>query len=132
MRESRPGGRQQATSRRTDRGTVDDYETPCPPSKLGLESKTPLETSLAPCSEALPGRTTCWTTLWFWRRGANAAKKPTNAFQYPGVAISNTLATVWIARSQVRPFHEDDEVAHEHVTEHMRKLGEDLSYEDIT
>ena len=86
-------------------------------------------------------------TLWFWRRGANAAKKPTNGFWHPGVVISNTLATVWIAyhgsvvkcaRSQVRPFHEDDEAAHEHVTEHMRKLGEpllqdgDFSYGDIT
>ena len=83
--------------------------------------------------------------LWFWRRGAGAAKKPTNAFWHPGVVISNTLATVWIAvsvvkcaRSQVRPFHEDDEAAHEDVTEHMRKLGErplqdgDFSYEDIT
>ena len=68
-------------------------------------------------------------------------------FWHPGVVISNTLATVWIphrgsvvkcARSQVRPFHEDDEAAHEHVTERMRDLGErllhegDFSYEDIT
>ena len=75
-----------------------------------------------------------------------AAKKPTNAFWHAGVVISNTLATVWIAyrgsavkcaRSHVRPFHED-EAADEHVTEHMRKLGErqlhegDFSYEDIT
>ena len=29
--------------------------------------------------------------LWFWRRGVNAAKKPTNAFWHPGVVISNTL-----------------------------------------
>ena len=42
------------------------------------------------------------------------------------------------ARSQVRPFHEDDEAAHERVTEHMKKLGErmlqdgDFPYEDIT
>ena len=42
------------------------------------------------------------------------------------------------ARSQVRPFTEDDEAAHEHITEHMRDLGErllhevDFSYEDIT
>ena len=70
-----------------------------------------------------------------------------NPFWHPGVVISNTLASVWIAyrgcavkcaRSQVRPFHEDDEAAHEHVTEHMRKLGErqlqdgDFPYEDIT
>ena len=39
--------------------------------------------------------------------------------------------------SQVRPFNEDDEAAHEHFTEHMRDLGERLlhaghfSYEDI-
>ena len=39
----------------------------------------------------------------------------------------------------MRPFHDDDEAAHEHVTEHMRDLGEtallhegDFSYEDIT
>ena len=81
--------------------------------------------------------------LWFWRRGANAAKKPTNAFWHSGVVISNTLARVWIAyrgsvvksaRSQVRPFHDDDEAAHEHVTEHgERPLHEgDFSYEDIT
>ena len=32
------------------------------------------------------------------------------------------------------PFHDDDEVVQEHVTEHMRRLGHDcgLSYEDIT
>ena len=62
----------------------------------------------------------------------NAAKKPTNALRHPGVVISNTLATDWIAyrgslvkcaRSQVRPFREDEEAAHEHVTEHMRDLG---------
>ena len=63
------------------------------------------------------------------------------------MVISNTLTTVWIAyrgsvvkcaRSQVRPFLDDDEAAHEHVTEHERDLGErllhegDFSYEDIT
>ena len=63
------------------------------------------------------------------------------------MVISNTLATVWIAyrgsevkcaRSQVRPFTEDDEAAHEHITEHMRDLGErllhegDFPHEDIT
>ena len=61
--------------------------------------------------------------------------------------MSNTLATVWIAyrgsvvkcaRSKIGPFDDDDEAAHEHVTEHMRDLGErllhegDFSYEDIT
>ena len=70
-----------------------------------------------------------------------------NAFWHLGVVISNTSATVWIAyrgsvvkcaQSQVRTFHNDDEEAKEHVTEHMRKLGDRLlhdggfSYEDIT
>ena len=38
----------------------------------------------------------------------------------------------------MRPFNEDDEAAHEHVSEHLGKLGErqlqegDFSYEDIT
>ena len=88
-----------------------------------------------------------------WKRALHHAakqrmqqKKTTSAFWHPGVVISNTLATVWIAyrgsvvkcaRSQVRPFNEDDEAAHEHITEHMRDLGErllhegDFSYEDI-
>ena len=35
--------------------------------------------------------------LWFWRRGGNAAKRPTSASWPLGVVISNTLATVWIA-----------------------------------
>ena len=63
------------------------------------------------------------------------------------MVISNTLATVWIAycgfvvkcaRSQVRPHHDDDETAQEHVTEHMKKLGDQLlhdsgfSYEHLT
>ena len=56
-------------------------------------------------------------------------------FWHPNVVISNTLATVWIAfrrsvvkcaRSQERPFHDDDEAAHEHVTEHMRDLGKTI------
>ena len=42
------------------------------------------------------------------------------------------------ARSQVRPFTEDDEATHEHITEHVRDLRKrllhegDFSYEDIT
>ena len=42
------------------------------------------------------------------------------------------------ARSQVRPFTEDDDAAHEHITEHVRDLRKrllhegDFSYEDIT
>ena len=114
--------------RRIGTGTVDDYETPCPTGKSSLGPQTSMETSPAPLM-------------------LNAAKKPTNAFWHLGVVISNTLTTVWIAyrgcvvkcaRLQVRPFHDDDEAAHEHVTEHMRDLGKrllhegDFSCEDIT
>ena len=105
------------------------------PSKFSLGPQTSLETSPPPRCETQQLRTARWTTpvvLELW---------------HPGVVISNTLATVWIAcrgsvvecaRSQVRPFHDDDEAAHEHVTEHVRDLGErqlhegDFSYEDIT
>ena len=104
--------------------------------------QTSLETSAAPRCETLQGRTACWTTT--------ERMHPRNQqtfFSHPGVVISNTLATVWIAyrgsvvkcaRSQVRPFTKNDEAAHEHVTEQMRDLGErllhegDFSYEDIT
>ena len=147
MRRSRPRSREQAKSKRTDTGTVDDYETPCPPSKLGLGSQTPLETSLAPCSETLPKETTCWTTPLALATWSECSQETNKRFWHPGVVISNTLVKVWIAyrgsvvkgaRSQVRPFHEDDVAADEHVTEHMKKLGErplqdhDFSYEDIT
>ena len=54
------------------------------------------------------------------------------------VWIAYRGSVVKCAQSQVRPFTEDDEAAHEHITEHMRNLGErllhegDFSYEDIT
>ena len=116
---------------------------------LALDHKRRWKRALHHATKHYQGELHVGHSLWFWRRGANAAKKPTNAFWHPGVVISNTMATVWIAyrdsvvkcaRSQVRPFHEDDEVAHEHVTvtEHMKELGErpqqesDFSYQDIT
>ena len=129
---SRPRRSELAADRRIGTRTVDEHETHCPAGKSSLGPQT--STSLAPRSETLQGRTACWTTSLFGgRRGANAAKKPTNAFWHPGVVIRNTLTTVWIAyrgsvvkcaRSQVRPFHDDDEAAHEHVTEDMGDLGE--------
>ena len=45
VRRSRSGGREQATNRRTGTRTVDDCETPCPPSQLSLGPQTSLETS---------------------------------------------------------------------------------------
>ena len=93
---------------------------PCPPSKLVLGSQTPLERALHHAAKHYQSELHVGQPLWFWRRGANAAKEPTSAFWHPGVVINITLATVWIAyrgsvvkcaRSQVRPFHEDDEAA---------------------
>ena len=95
---------------------------------LALDHKRRWKRALQHAAKHYKGELHVGQQLWFWRRGATAAKKPTNAFGHPGVVISNTLTTVWIAyrgsvvncaRSQVRPFHDDDEVAHEDVTEHM-------------
>ena len=106
--------------RRIGTGTIDDYETHCPAGKSSLGSQTSMETSPAPRSETLQGRTARWTTSLGFEKWS-AAKRPTSASWHPGVVISNTLATVWIAyrcsvvkcaRSQVRPFTEDDEAAH--------------------
>ena len=107
-----------------------------------------METSPATRSEPPQGRTARWTTHLVLETWSECSKKETtSAFWHPGVVLSNALATVWIAfrgsvvkcaRSQVRPFNEDDEATHEHVTEHVRDLGErllhegDISYEDIT
>ena len=146
MWRSRPRRGEPAADRRIGTGTVDDYETPCPTGKSSLGPQASMETSPAPAKH-YKDELHVGQPLWFWRRGANAAKKPTNAFWHPGVAISNTLTTLWIAyrgsvvkcaRSQVRPFHDDDEAADEHATGHIRDLGErlqhegDFSYEDIT
>ena len=71
-----------------------------------------METSAAPRSETLQGRTARWTT--------------------------SLVLETWGEHSKKTPFTEDDEAAHEHITEDMRDLGErlshegDFSYEDIT
>ena len=126
-------------SRQQTGDLVDDYETHCPTGRPGIASQTSMETSPAPRSETLQGGTARWTTSLVLETWSERSK--TNAFWHPGVVISNTLATVWIAyrlsvvkcaRSQVRPFTEDDEAAHEHITEHMRDLGERLLHEGIT
>ena len=140
-------GVEPAADKRIGTRTIDDYETHCPVGKsspwtTNVDGNEPCTTQRNTMGELHVGQ-----PVWFGRRGANAAKKPTNAFCHPGVVVSNTLTTVWMAcrgsvvmcaRSQVPPFHDDDEAAHEHVTEHMRDLGErllhegDFSYEDIT
>ena len=104
-------------------------------------------TSPAPRSETRKGRAARWTASLVLETWSERSEKTKKRFLAPGVVFSNTLATVWIAyrgsvvkcaRSQVRPFTEDDEAAHEHTTEHMRDLGErllhegDFSHEDFT
>ena len=83
---------------------------------LALDHKRRWKRALHLAAKHYKGELHVGQPLWFWRRGANAAKRPTSAFWHPGVVISNTLATVWIAfrgsvvkcaRCQVRPFTED-------------------------
>ena len=89
---------------------------------LALDHKRRWKRALHHAAKHYQGELNVGQPLWFWRRGATAV-------------ISNTLATVWIAyrgsvvkcaRSQIPPFTEDDEAAHEHTTEHMRDLGKRL------
>ena len=92
----------QASSGRTDTRTADDHETYRPSSKLGLGPQTPLETSLAPRHQSLSGRITSRTTLWFWRRGPNGAKKPTNAVWHPGMSSALPAAGPWSSVHDLR------------------------------
>ena len=86
-----------------------------PPASMALDHRRRWKRALHHAAKHYKGELHVGQPLWFWRRGANAAKRPTRAFWHPGVVISNTLATVWIAyrgsvvkcaRSQVRPFTE--------------------------
>ena len=102
-----------------------------PQASLALDHKRRWKRALHHAAKHNKGELHVGQPLWFWRRVANAAKRPTSAFWHPSVVISNTLATVWIAysgsvvkcaRSQIRPFTEDHEAAHEHITQQMRDL----------
>ena len=118
-----------------------------PQASLALDHKRRWKRALHHAAKHYKGELHVGQPLWFWRRGANAAKRPTSAFWHPGVVISNTLSTLWTAYrgsvvkcapSQVRPSTKNDKAAHGHITDHMRDLGErllhagDFSYEDIT
>ena len=64
---------------------------------LALDHKRRWKRALHHAAKHYKGELHVGQPLWFWRRGANAAKRPTSAFWHPSVVISNTLATVWIA-----------------------------------
>ena len=71
-------------------GTVD--ETPCPAGKSSLGPQTSLETSPAPRSETLQGRTACWTNpLVLATLERMQPRNQQTLFWHPGVVISNTL-----------------------------------------
>ena len=120
-------------------GTIDDYETQCSTGKPGIGSQMSMETSSAPRSETLQGRTARWTTSLVLETWSERSQKTNQRFMAPGsnnqqhVLHGLDCILLW-----VRPFAGDDEAAHEHITEHMRDLGErllhegDFSYEDIT
>ena len=145
---SRPGRCEPAADRRIGTGTVDDYETHCPTGKPGIGSQTSMETSSAPRSEKLQGRSARWTTSLVLETWSERSKKDlpalfgtrcSNQQRWPRFGLHTVfLSVVKCARSQERPFTEDDEAAHEHITEHTRDLRErllhegDFSYEDIT
>ena len=84
VRKSRSGVCEQATSRRTGTRTVDDYETPCPPSKFCLGLQTSLETSPAPRCETLQGRTACWTTPLVLATWSECSQEADKRFLAPG------------------------------------------------
>ena len=58
---------------------------------------------------------------WWTQIGTLSAKQFTKELKENGKSCI-FITVVKCARSQVRPFHEDDEAAHAHVTELMRKL----------
>ena len=77
----------------------------------------------APRSATLQGRTARWTTPLVLEKW-NECSQQTLFGTLATLRIAYRGAVVKCARSQVRPFNEDDEAVHEHVTEHMRDLGE--------
>ena len=73
-----------ATDRRIGTGTVDDYETHCPTGKPGIGSQTSMETSPAPRSETLQGRTARGTTSLVLETWNERSKKTNQRFLAPG------------------------------------------------
>ena len=104
---------------------------------LALDHKRRWKRALHHAAKHYKGELHVGQPLWFWRRGATAAKKPTNAIWHPGVVISNTLTTVWTvyrgSRSQVcknprRGRFTTMTRRHTNTSrKHMRHLGERLT-----
>ena len=97
-----------------------------------------MKTSSAPRCETLQGRTARWTTSLVLETWSERSNKTNQRFLAPRCSNQQHVdhgldcipwSVVKCARSQVRPFTEDDETAHEHIAEHMRDLGERLQHE---
>ena len=56
---------------------------------LALDHKLRCKRALHHATKHYQGELNVGQPLWLWRRGANAAKKPTNAFQHLGVVIGH-------------------------------------------
>ena len=84
---------------------------------LALDHKHRWKRALHHAAKHCKGELHVGQPLCFWRRGANAAKRPTSAFWAPGCGNQQHVghgldgSVVKCARSQVRPFTEDDEAA---------------------
>ena len=94
--------------------------------------------ALAHATKRYPGEYFTGQPVWYWRRGASAAKRPTGDYWHPAVVVSSNLATIWLsargsilkcARSHVRPFSDEDYASREYVEEEMldaiNQLGRD-------
>ena len=62
----------------------DDHKTHCLTGKHGIGSQTSMETSSAPRSETLPGRTARWTTSLILETWSKCSKKTNQRFLAPG------------------------------------------------
>ena len=143
MCRSRPGRSEPAADRSIGTGTVDDYETHCPTGKPGIGSQTSMETHSAPRSETLQGRTARWTTSLVLKTWSERCTKNNQRFWAPGCSNQQHVGHGLVLWSSVHDPKYDrllktTRQPHEHITEHMRDLGErllhegDFSYEDWT
>ena len=106
-----------------------------------------METSPAPRSETIQGRTARWTTSLVLETWSERSRETNQCFLAPRCGNQQHVvhgldcirgSVVKCMLPQVRPFTKKDEAAHGHVMDHMGDLGEqllhagDFSYEDIT
>ena len=84
MWRSSPRRSEPAADRKIGTRTVDDNETHYPTGKSGLGPQRRWERALYDEAKHSLGELHVGQPLRFWRRGADAAKKPTNAFLAPG------------------------------------------------